>query len=43
MKIAKKYVIMGNVNKTVLSHGLFVSTLYNVHKSISVFLLRTEN
>ena len=38
MKIAKKYDIMGIVNKTVLSQGLIVSTLYNVYKSSSVFL-----
>ena len=38
MKIAKKYGIMGNVNKTTLSHGLFMDILYNMHKSASVFL-----
>ena len=38
MKIAKKYAIMGNVNKTVFFEGDIMSTLYNVHKFYSRFL-----
>lgn len=38
MKIAKKYGIIGNVNKTVFFEVVIMSTLYKVHKFHLSFL-----
>ena len=38
MKIAKKYGIIGNVNKTVFFEGVIMSTLYKVHNFSPPFL-----
>ena len=38
MKIAKKYGIMGNVNKTTFFQGLILSILYKLYKSAYAFL-----